>query len=114
MLTCRLPLRSRPLQERKETTMSEDLMAADPSEQSPDSEVVVASPTDSMAAVPKLLAKAMRRRGIEELTSIQEAVLDADCGRRDLRISSQTGSGKTVAIGLALSESILAYARRRS
>lgn len=113
MLTCRLPLRSVSLQERKETTMSEDLMTGDPAEQSPDSpesEEVVASPTDSMAAVPKLLAKAMRLKGIEELTSIQEAVLDTDCGRRDLRISSQTGSGKTVAIGLALSESILAYA----
>ncbi len=57
---------------------------------------------DPMAGVPAGLAAAMRRRGFEALTSVQRAVLDADPGTRDLRISSQTGSGKTVAIGLAL------------
>ncbi len=108
MLTRRLRLRSELFQERKETTMSEDLMTKDRSEQGPVGEDVAGSTADSLAAVPKLLAKAMRRRGIAELTSIQQAVLDTDCGRRDLRISSQTGSGKTVAIGLALSDSILA------
>ncbi|MDH3686587.1 MAG: DEAD/DEAH box helicase [Myxococcales bacterium] len=59
---------------------------------------------DGLAGVPELLAAAMRRRGFEELTSVQRAVLDADSGQRDLRISSQTGSGKTVAIGFALAE----------
>ena len=98
MLTRRLRLRSELFQERKETTMSEDLMTKDRSEQGPVGEGVAGSTADSLAAVPKLLAKAMRRRGIAELTSIQQAVLDTDCGRRDLRISSQTGSGKTYSV----------------
>ena len=108
MLTRRRLLQSEPSQERKETTMNEDLMTKDRSEQGPVGEDVAGSTADRLAAVPKLLAKAMRRRGIEELTSVQQAVLDTECARRDLRISSQTGSGKTVAVGLALSDSILA------
>ena len=57
---------------------------------------------DALAGIPPLLAAAMRNRGFEELTSVQRAVLAAESEGRDLRISSQTGSGKTVAIGLAL------------
>jgi ATP-dependent RNA helicase DeaD len=52
------------------------------------------------------LAESLDRRGYTELTAIQAAVLDpalADC---DLRITSQTGSGKTVAIGLVLRRTI--------
>ena len=77
---------------------------------SPDSSVseislpALETANDGLAGVPELLAAAMRRRGFEELTSVQRAVLDADSEQRDLRISSQTGSGKTVAIGLALAE----------
>ncbi len=54
------------------------------------------------------LADAMRRRGFTDLTSVQRAVLDAAPDERDLRISSQTGSGKTVAIGLALARHLMA------
>jgi len=57
---------------------------------------------DGLAAIPAPLAAAMRRRGFVDLTSVQRAVLDTESEGRDLRISSQTGSGKTVAIGLAL------------
>ncbi len=56
----------------------------------------------SLAGIPEPMATAMRRRGFASLTSIQRAVLDSDSEGCDLRISSQTGSGKTVAIGLAL------------
>ena len=35
-------------------------------------------------------------------SKVQRAVADSEAGDRDLRITSQTGSGKTVAIGLAL------------
>jgi len=63
-----------------------------------------------LAGIPEQLAEAMRRRGFEELTSVQRAVLDADAEERDLRISSQTGSGKTVAIGLALAQHLSADA----
>jgi len=57
---------------------------------------------ERLAAVPPQLTEALERRGFTELTSVQRAVLDAESEGRDLRISSQTGSGKTVAIGLAL------------
>jgi len=63
---------------------------------------------DSLADVPGTLADAMRRRGYAELTSVQRAVLDAGSAERDLRVSSQTGSGKTVAIGLALARDLIA------
>jgi ATP-dependent RNA helicase DeaD len=63
-----------------------------------------------LAGIPEQLAEAMRRRGFAELTSVQRAVLDADAEERDLRISSQTGSGKTVAIGLALAQHLSADA----
>lgn len=48
------------------------------------------------------LADALARKGYDSLTPVQEAVLAATREGRDLRISSQTGSGKTVAIGFAL------------
>jgi ATP-dependent RNA helicase DeaD len=48
------------------------------------------------------LSGALEKKGFRELTSVQKAVLDGDLEGRDLRVSSQTGSGKTVAIGLAL------------
>ena len=75
-----------------------------PDFQVPEADAVLeaAEPSHPLAGIPKPLAVAMRRRGFVELTSVQRAVLDADSEGRDLRISSQTGSGKTVAIGLAL------------
>ena len=48
------------------------------------------------------LSAALERKGYAELTAVQEAVLDPALAGRDLRITSQTGSGKTVAIGFAL------------
>jgi ATP-dependent RNA helicase DeaD len=50
------------------------------------------------------LRDAMLERGFTSLTPVQRAVLAPELGGRDLRISSQTGSGKTVAIGLVLAE----------
>ncbi len=48
------------------------------------------------------LTKALVQKGFETLTAVQLAVLDPALAGRDLRITSQTGSGKTVAIGFAL------------
>jgi ATP-dependent RNA helicase DeaD len=48
------------------------------------------------------LTGALEQRGFHQLTPVQEAVLDPSLADRDLRITSQTGSGKTVAIGFAL------------
>ncbi len=48
------------------------------------------------------LRTALVGRGFTSLTPVQEAVLDPALAGRDLRIFSQTGSGKTVAVGLAI------------
>ena len=48
------------------------------------------------------LASALDKKGYTELTPVQKAVLDPALEGRDLRITSQTGSGKTVAIGFTL------------
>ena len=48
------------------------------------------------------LTEALEKRGFADLTPVQEAILLEDAISHDLRVSSQTGSGKTVAIGLAL------------
>ncbi|GGD12040.1 DEAD/DEAH box helicase [Aquisalinus flavus] len=53
------------------------------------------------------LAAALNKRGYDTLTPVQEAVLAPEVGTRDLLVSAQTGSGKTVAFGLALAPSLL-------
>ena len=60
--------------------------------------------SDFSALVGPALAGALERKGYVALTPVQLAVLDPKLAGRDLRITSQTGSGKTVAIGLALRE----------
>jgi len=57
---------------------------------------------DSFADLPEAISSALTARGFTELTAVQKAVMNAESQGRDLRISSQTGSGKTVAIGIAL------------
>ncbi|MCU0862838.1 MAG: DEAD/DEAH box helicase [Planctomycetes bacterium] len=68
---------------------------------------------DVFASVPPSLQPALRRKGFSSLTAVQAAVLAADDGSRDLRLSSQTGSGKTVAIGIALARAVLPLAGNR-
>lgn len=58
------------------------------------------------AEVPAGLASVLTQRGFTELTPIQSAVLKPELKGRDLRISSQTGSGKTVALGLVVAEEV--------
>lgn len=70
-------------------------------------ETELAPPIDCLAGVPASLGSAIRRRGYSTLTSVQQAVLGAESEGRDLRISSQTGSGKTIAIGLALAPELI-------
>ena len=65
-------------------------------------------PNDPFAKLPAPIRMALERRGFETLTPVQEAVASARSDGRDLRISSQTGSGKTVAIGFALADHFLA------
>jgi len=52
--------------------------------------------------LPAPLARALSDRGYADPTPVQAAVLEAAAGARDLLVSAQTGSGKTVAYGLAM------------
>ncbi|MDP6691141.1 MAG: DEAD/DEAH box helicase [Alphaproteobacteria bacterium] len=58
------------------------------------------------------LAKALEKRGFAELTPVQVAVLAPELRDADTLVSAQTGSGKTVAFGLALAPTLLAGAER--
>ena len=53
------------------------------------------------------LDRALTDRGYTELTPVQDAVLAAGAEARDLLVSAQTGSGKTVAYGLAFAPTLL-------
>ncbi|HEY3694527.1 DEAD/DEAH box helicase [Phenylobacterium sp.] len=53
------------------------------------------------------LAQALTTRGYAEPTPVQAAILGEDRGGRDLLVSAQTGSGKTVAFGLAAAADLL-------
>ena len=53
------------------------------------------------------LCEALSKREYSTLTPVQESVLDPDLVNSDLIVSSQTGSGKTVAFGLAMAPTIL-------
>ncbi|HTI88761.1 MAG TPA: DEAD/DEAH box helicase, partial [Alphaproteobacteria bacterium] len=53
------------------------------------------------------LARALAERNYNEPTPVQEAVLAPEAEHRDLLVSAQTGSGKTVAYGLAIASTLL-------
>ncbi|WP_436013719.1 DEAD/DEAH box helicase [Phenylobacterium sp. LjRoot219] len=57
------------------------------------------------------LAHALAAQGYEEPTPVQAAILEAPAGA-DLLVSAQTGSGKTVAFGLAAASELLGEAPR--
>ena len=61
--------------------------------------VVAQNPFDG---VPRALQAALRAQGFDSLTAVQSAVIEAEVEGRDLKISSQTGSGKTVALGFVI------------
>lgn len=54
-----------------------------------------------------LLSEALAARGYAAPTSVQAAVLETEAEGRDLIVSAQTGSGKTVAFGLAMAPQLL-------
>ncbi|RDC60847.1 RNA helicase [Alteripontixanthobacter maritimus] len=56
---------------------------------------------------PPVLGEALTERGYSELTPVQTSVLADDAAGRDLVVSAQTGSGKTVAFGLAMAPDML-------
>ena len=54
------------------------------------------------------LGQALNKREYTELTPVQEAVLAPELENADMLVSAQTGSGKTVAFGMALAPTLLA------
>lgn len=57
--------------------------------------------------LPRFLGEALTERGYAAPTPVQAAVLEAEAQGRDLIVSAQTGSGKTVAFGLAMADDLL-------
>lgn len=57
--------------------------------------------------VPAPLARALAERGFTSLTPVQEAMLAGDLSGRDALVSARTGSGKTVAFGLAIAPDLI-------
>jgi len=62
--------------------------------------------------LPAVLVEALTLRGYLSLTPVQEAVLAPSLLGVDLVVSAQTGSGKTVAFGLAMAPEMLAGQER--
>lgn len=58
------------------------------------------------------LARALAEHNYSEAMPVQNAVLEEAARGRDLLVSSQTGSGKTIAYGLAIGETLLGDAEK--
>ena len=63
--------------------------------------------TPLQANVHPALMPALARQGYATLTPVQTAVLEDKAAGNDLLVSAQTGSGKTVAFGLAIAPTLL-------
>lgn len=61
----------------------------------------------SFEFLPPQLNEALTERGYLELTPVQTAVTAPEASTCDLLVSAQTGSGKTVAFGIAMAQDIL-------
>jgi len=57
--------------------------------------------------LPQALAETIDDRGYQVATPVQVAVLEKRCHGHDLLVSSQTGSGKTIAFGVLLGQVLL-------
>ncbi|MEM7247993.1 MAG: DEAD/DEAH box helicase [Acidobacteriota bacterium] len=97
-----------------ETTATEPADPAAESDAPPSDDVaspLVApeEPSDDapFAGAPEPLRLAMEARGFTGLTPVQRTVAAAGHDGRDLRITSQTGSGKTVALGMVLASELM-------
>ena len=55
----------------------------------------------------QLLNEALAERGYHTLTSVQQAVIAPELENKDLVVSAETGSGKTVGFGLAIAPKLL-------
>lgn len=64
-------------------------------------------PIQRTSAVKKTIADALARKGYDVLTPVQQAVTQSELDGRDLLVSAQTGSGKTIGFGLAIAPTLL-------
>lgn len=64
------------------------------------------------AAMHPALASALAAKGYSQLTPVQMAMTNTEHGDADLLVSAQTGSGKTVAFGIAIASTLLGRAER--
>ncbi len=62
--------------------------------------------TEHEGAVPAI-AKALAKRGYATLTPVQQSMLDPALASADALVSARTGSGKTVAFGMAMARTLL-------
>ncbi|MEO0485138.1 MAG: DEAD/DEAH box helicase [Pseudomonadota bacterium] len=60
-----------------------------------------------ISQLPQTLSAALLDRGYSELTPVQTAVLGDALKGKDLLVSAQTGSGKTVGFGVAIAQEVL-------
>lgn len=58
-------------------------------------------------SIPLPVRRALEAKGYADLTPVQEAMLDPGLADADLLVSAQTGSGKTVAFGMAIAGTLL-------
>ena len=58
------------------------------------------------------LASALAAKGYSQLTPVQLEMANGGHGEADLLVSAQTGSGKTVAFGIAIASTLLGEAER--
>ena len=61
----------------------------------------------TFATVHRALARALSERGYTDPTPVQAAVTAPELAGQDILVSAQTGSGKTVAFGLAMAQELL-------
>jgi ATP-dependent RNA helicase DeaD len=59
------------------------------------------------SSLPALLGEAISARGYAAPSPVQAAVLAPEASGRDLIVSAQTGSGKTVAFGIAMADELI-------
>lgn len=64
-------------------------------------------PVMTFTNIPQPLSEALAAHGYETLTPVQSAVCEPEARGRDLVVSAQTGSGKTVAFGIAMADELL-------
>ena len=78
-----------------------------PEKGSPKKEAPKKEAADNTSLAHPTLLKAITKKGYDKLTPVQSAVIAPELDGRDLLVSAQTGSGKTVAFGLAMASTII-------